>query len=123
MHSPSILPNESAVDDKYYQIFIDRGDMTGRFNFYKEFLETNDLNFEAKSFFKVIRKIRYNWKNSAKKKSFFRDIYSKLLNFKNYYGIKNFTKLIKFIKSEFLIKYNFEALNYDFCYKKPKKFE
>ena len=84
--------------------------MTGRFNFYKEFLETNDLNFEAKSFFKVIRKIRYNWKNSSKKKSFFRDIYSKLLNFKNSYGIKNFTKLIKFIKSEFLIKYNFEGL-------------
>ena len=86
-------------------------------------METNDLNFEAKSFFKVIRKIRYNWKNSSKKKSFFRDIYSKLLNFKNSYGIKNFTKLIKFIKSEFLIKYNFEALNYAFCYKKPKKFE
>lgn len=120
----TILPSDDVKNKKYYPLFIDRGDMTGRFNFYKEFLENNNFNFEIKKFFKAVEKLKYNWKNSSKKeriKSI--NIVNQLSNFKDKVGFRNFKKLFKLIKFKFLIRYNLESLNYAFCYKKPREFD
>ena len=103
----TILPPDDVKNKKYYPLFVDRGDMTGRFNFYKEFLENNNFSFEISKFFKAVEKLRYNWTNSTKKERIKNvNIVSKLSNFKNKVGFKNFKRLFKFIKLKFLIKYN-----------------
>ena len=120
----TILPIEDIESKNYYTLFIDRGDMTGRFNFYKEFFENNKFIFNEKLFLKTIEKLRYNWINFSKKKRIKDlDLFSKFSNLRNKIGLSSTKILIKHIKLKYLIKYNYEALNYAFCYKKPKKFE
>ena len=120
----TILPVKDDDGKNYYALFIDRGDMTGRFNFYKEFFENNKFIFNETFFLRTIEKLRYNWKNFSKKERI-KDlnIFAKISNLKNKIGLSSTRKLIKYIKLRYLIKYNYESLNYAFCYKKPKNFE
>jgi hypothetical protein len=117
----TLFPVNSDKKKTYFHLLIDRGDMSGRFNFYKEFLENNNFDYKINFFFNSIKKLRHNWSNKKriKKLTFFLKIviFFKTINF------SKIKKLITLIKFKDGIKYNFESLNHSFCYKKPVEFE